>query len=286
MTRLHRAVEKAEREGLLTWTQPADPGVRAAAVEQLTEPTPPVPDVHPTHDDDADGFDAPVHAQLQLDPVLVAAMAPGSAAAEQFRLLRTRIEGREQGRRVQTLIVTSPRIGDGKTTTCANLALTMAQEFQQKVVLVEADLRRPTLAAQFGVPPEPGLIDVLVGAATLDEAVAVVPGHHLWLLPAGAAVARSSELLSSSMMQRVIASLRGRFHRIVMDTPPVALADTLVLARLADGVLVVVRAGVTPRPAVERALAGVDRDRLLGLVLNEVDDTADEYAYAARSSGE
>lgn len=71
-----------------------------------------------------------------------------------------------------------------------------------------------------------------------------------------------------------------------MDTPPVALADTLVLARLADGVLVVVRAGVTPRPAVERALAGIDRDRLLGLVLNEVDDTADEYAYAARSSGE
>ena len=92
--------------------------------------------------------------------------------------------------------------------------------------------------------------------------------------------------LGHQMMQRVIASLRGRFHRIVMDTPPVALADTLVLARLADGVLVVVRAGVTPRPAVERALAGIDRDRLLGLVLNEVDDTADEYAYAARSSGE
>jgi capsular exopolysaccharide synthesis family protein len=287
MTRLHRAVEKAEREGLLTWTQPVEhPDVRAAAVEELTEPTPPLPDVHATPDDEAEGFDAPVHGQLELDPALVAATAPGSAAAEQFRLLRTRIEGREQGRRVQTLLVTSPRIGDGKTTTCANLALTMAQEFQQKVVLVEADLRRPTLAAQFGVPPEPGLIDVLVGAATLDEAVAVVPGHQLWLLPAGAAVARSSELLSSSMMQRVIASLRGRFHRIVMDAPPVALADTLVLARLADGVLVVVRAGVTPRPAVERALAGVDRDRLLGLVLNEVDDTADEYAYAARSSGE
>jgi capsular exopolysaccharide synthesis family protein len=225
----------------------------------------------------------------RLDRLLVAISVPGSSAAEQFRLLRTRIESREQGRRAQILLVTSPRIGDGKTTTSANLALTMAQEFQQTVVLVEADLRRPTLAAQFGVQAEPGLVDVLVGAATLEDALVTVPGYHLALLPAGIAAARSTELLASTVMQRVLASLRARFSRIVIDTPPVALADTHVLARQADGVLVVVRAGVTPRPAVERALAGIDRERLMGIVLNEVDDTTDEYVYASqqlRASGE
>jgi non-specific protein-tyrosine kinase len=213
--------------------------------------------------------------------MFVVATDPESSAAEQYRLLRTRLEGRDGTRQTQLLLVTSPRIGDGKTTTSANLALTMAQEFREKVVLVEADLRRPILAARCGVRVEPGLIDVLMGACTLDDALASVADHHLFVLPAGLAAARSTELLASSMMQRVVTALRARFSRIVVDTPPVALADTHVLARLSDGILVVVRAGVTPRPAVERALASVDRQRLIGIVLNEVDaeDSPDTYSY-------
>jgi non-specific protein-tyrosine kinase len=214
-----------------------------------------------------------------MSPLFVAAIAPTSSAAEQYRLLRTRLEARDGTRRTQLLLVTSPRIGDGKTTTSANLALTMAQEFRQQVVLVDADLRRPVLAELFGVPQEPGLVDVLVGAATLDEALVAVPGQHLSLLPAGLAAERSTELLASSMMQQALDALRTRFSRIVVDTPPIALADTHVLARLADGILIVVKSGVTPRPAMERALAGVDRQRILGVVLNEVDDAVDAYSY-------
>jgi capsular exopolysaccharide synthesis family protein len=217
--------------------------------------------------------------------LFVAATEPGSAAAEQYRLLRTRLEGREHGRRSHFVLVTSPGVGDGKTITSANLALTMAQEFQHTVVLVEADMRRPTLAALFGVRAEPGLVDVLVGAATLEDALVTVPGHNLFVLPAGLAAGRSTELLASSMMARVADSLRARFDRIVIDTPPVTLADTHVLARLADGVLMVVRAGVTPRPALEHALAGVDRDRVMGIVLNEVDETPGEYAYQSPPPG-
>ena len=89
-------------------------------------------------------------------------------------------------------------------------------------------------------------------------------------------------------MSRVAEALRSRFDRIVIDTPPVTLADTHVLARLADGVLFVVRAGVTPQPALEHALAGVDRDRVMGIVLNAVETTPSEYAYAGpagRSGG-
>ena len=280
MSRIHRAVERAEREGLLTWTAGRDSDRQAAVVEA----PPPVQAERIVMPPAAPVWETEAVADAVLSPLFVAATEPGSAAAEQFRLLRTRIEGLDSARRTQLLLVTSPRTGEGKTTTSANLALTMAQEFQHRVVLVEADLRRPNLAALFGVRAQPGLVDVLVGAATLEEALVPVPGHHLFVLPAGMPAGRSTELLASSMMQQVIDSLRARFDRIVVDTPPVTLADTHVLARLADGILIVVRAGVTQRPALEHALAGVDRERLIGVVLNEVDEMMGDYAYAGPQS--
>jgi capsular exopolysaccharide synthesis family protein len=217
-----------------------------------------------------------------LSPLFVAATHPTSSAAEQYRLLRTRVEGRDRGRRAQLLLVTSPGAGDGKTTTSANLALTIAQDYSHSVVLVEADMRRPTLAGLCGITPEQGLVDVLVGAVPLEEALVQLPGQNLFVLPAGQATSRSTELLGSSMMARLIDTLRSRFDRIVVDSPPVTLADTHVLARLADGVLIVVRAGVTSRPALEHALEGVERERITGLVLNDVDLSVGTYpgAYA------
>jgi non-specific protein-tyrosine kinase len=310
MSRIHRAVEKADREGLLTWTRGEDEARGAAVLEDAPRPspreaaedswtselpihraterpnarTPDPPDYGTTErPNDRTTIEPPVWEiqgtpEVALSHVFVAATEPGSPASEQYRLLRTRVEKHEGDRRTQFMLVTSPLIGDGKTTTSANLALTMAQEFQQRVVLVEADLRRPMLAGLFGVRPEPGLVDVLVGVAALDDALVEVPGQRLFLLPGGLAAARSTELLASSMMHRLVQSLRSRFDRIVVDTPPVALADTHVLARVADGILLVVRSGVTPRPAVERAVAAVDRERLIGIVLNEVDDAPTAYA--------
>lgn len=303
MSRFHRAVEKAEREGLLTWTRGDEDGRRSSVLEEPPPVEGGAPDVR--HDDEfvvswphhrgepaAETAPRPEDRSMNVwgtpgldvpfSPVFVAATEPGSPAAEQYRLLRTRIEQHDGERRTQLLLVTSPLIGDGKTTTSANLALTMAQEFQQKVVLVEGDLRRPALANLFGVRPEPGLVDVLVGVATLDDALVEVPGQRLTLLPGGLTPARSTELLASTMMQRLVASLRSRFDRIIVDTPPIALADTHVLARQADGVLLVVRSGVTPRPAVERAVTTVDRERLVGIVLNEVDEPPTSYAAGGR----
>ena len=295
MSRLQRAVEKAEREGRLTWTRPVEAQEQhATAVEDLPAATPARPQSPPLSapvDPPADrvawceplpSFDDTVIGdavddEVSLSPLFVAATEPGSPAAEQYRLLRTRLETRDASSRSQLLLVTSPRLGDGKTTTSSNLALTLARDFQHRVILVEADLRRPTLAQRFGVSARRGLVDVLLGGLPLDEAIIPIPGHHLSLLPAGEEGTRSTELLASSMMQRAIEDLRSRFDRIIVDTPPVALADTHILARIADGVIVVVRAGVTPRPALERALAAIDRERLLGLVLNEVDDPAGDY---------
>jgi capsular exopolysaccharide synthesis family protein len=145
--------------------------------------------------------------------------------------------------------------------------------------LLEADLRRPTVSTLFDLPASPGLAGVLIGSAMLESALVPVPGQHLTVLPAGDPPARPTELIGSTAMRRTIEALRSQFDRIVVDTPPVALADTHVLGSFADGILMVVRAGVTPRDGVERALAAFDREKVLGLVLNEVEGTVDAYAY-------
>ncbi len=281
MSRLQRAVAKAEQEGLLTWTgrddtdrpsQPAAPRTAASATEVF-------PDA-PVWRPDPDASEAPGADEGPLSPLFVAATQPSSAAAEQYRLLRTRLEGGDQGRRPHLLLVTSPGSGDGKTTTSANLALTMGQGFNHTVVLVEADMRRPTLAALCGLRSERGLVDVLLGGASLDDVLVQLPEQNVFVLPAGHATTRSTELLGSTMMARLLESLRSRFDRIVIDSPPVTLADTHVLARFADGVLIVVRAGMTSRPALEHALDGVERERIAGIVLNDVEVPVGAYAGA------
>jgi capsular exopolysaccharide synthesis family protein len=290
MSRLQRALAKAEEEGLLTWTGGDHRSARASMVAEAEARVPAHPTTAPRHHaiepaQDPIEWSPAYETTAVLSPLFVAANDPGSPAAEQYRLLRTRLEGREQGRRSQLIVVTSPLIGDGKTITSANLALTMAQEYQHTVALVEADLRRPSLATLMGIRPEPGLVDVLVGAATLEEALVSVPAHNLTVLPAGVAAGRAAELLASSAMSSVADTLRARFNRIVIDTPPVTLADTHVLARLADGVLFVVRSGVTPTPALEHALEGLDRSRVMGVVLNAVDATENAYTYGVPQTG-
>jgi hypothetical protein len=133
--------------------------------------------------------------ETQLDPHLVAALAPTSLAAEQYRSLRTRLKRAESGRSVRTIAVTSPSKGDGKSLTAANLALTMAQEFQNKVLLIDCDLRRPSVHQLFGLNDGPGLGDVLMNVAELDHALVSLPEYHLTVLPAGLPPSHPAELL-------------------------------------------------------------------------------------------
>jgi len=215
-----------------------------------------------------------------IDHRLVAALAPQSLAAEQYRSLRTRLTRSENGRAVRAIIVTSPNKGDGKTLTAANLALTMAQEFQQRVLLVDADLRRPAIHRLFGIAETPGLSDVLMGGASLEDALVTVRDHRLTVLPSGIIPMHPAELLGSAAMRRVLDTLRTRFDRILIDMPPVApLADVTIASALADGVLMIVRAGVTPKPAIERALSGLDLSKVLGLVLNDAGESSAAYRY-------
>ena len=287
MSRIQDILNKAEREGTARRTRALSEHAPSAAV--MTPDAPPPAAVFDAPPSIA-SLDAPpaawalpatpplehhavTTATPQLNRRLVAATAPQSTAAEQFRLLRTRVKQAERGRTIRTIGVTSPSKGDGKSLTAANLALVMAQEFHQRVLLIDADFRRPSIARLFGLSESPGLSDVLLGATDLDAAIVSLPEQRLTILPAGTPAAHAAELLGSTGMRRALDTLRARFDRILIDMPPVApVADVHVVAPMIDGVLMVVRAGVTGKPAIERALGGLDASKVLGLVLNDADE--------------
>jgi len=308
MSRIQNILEKAEREGAALRTSrmvppapaatAAPPPAPIAASVPLTIdiPTPPAADgsavivpggpaaahtAHVTVPVAQPAPDAIMHCTVRLNPLLVAGLSPKSLAAEQYRQLRTRLAHAEGAQNLRTVLVTSPQKSEGKSITSANLALTMAQELQRRVVIVEADLRKPSLRHLFGLPPGPGLAEYLTGAAELKDVMRFLPDHNLTVLDAGVSPANPAELLGSTAMRRLLDHLRSRFDRVILDTPPVLpLADVAVLAPLVDGTLMVVRAGVTPKPAIENALRAFDSSRLLGVVLNE-SGMEEDYRYEA-----
>jgi capsular exopolysaccharide synthesis family protein len=186
--------------------------------------------------------------------------------------VRTRIRQHDDHAPVRTIMVTSPASGEGKSITAANLALTMAQELQRQIVLVDANLRQPSVSALFGLETDgPGLSEVLAGEATLDDALVYLPEYRLTVLAAGAVPQFPTELLGSAAMRRALDTLRARFDRVLLDLPAVLpLADVGTVAPLADGVVMIVRAGATQRPALDEALTALDDTKILGVVLNDV----------------
>jgi len=207
----------------------------------------------------------------RLDSRLVAASSNGPAA-EQYRALRTRILHSDSVSAVRVLLVTSPGRTEGKTLTAGNLALTMAQEYQRQICLVEADLRHPCLQRLFGLPDGPGLVDVLAGSATIDGALLAIDEHYITVLPAGKVPAHPAELLGTTAMRRVIETLRARFDRVVVDAPAAGpLADVRILTPLVDSVLLVVRSALTSKPSIHDAVSALDRAKLLGFLLNDAD---------------
>ncbi|MBS1817938.1 MAG: CpsD/CapB family tyrosine-protein kinase [Acidobacteria bacterium] len=215
---------------------------------------------------------ARIVAGALLDPRLITANSANSAVAEQYRALRTRIVHADPLSPVNVVLLTSAGRGEGKTLTAGNLGLTMAQEWQRRICIVDADLRRPQMQRLFGLPDGPGLCDVLAGRASIEEALITLEEHGVTILPAGHVPAHPAELLGTTAMRRTLETLRTQFDRVVIDAAPaVPLADVSILAPLVDRVLLVVRAGVTTRPAIQDAVSAIDSAKLLGFVLNEAD---------------
>lgn len=207
---------------------------------------------------------------LRLSADVPAIPFDGSAAraAEQYRLIRTRLQ--HHPRTPKILLVSSPTPGDGKTITAVNLAAVLALKSDSRALLVDADLRRPTIGAKLGISDAPGLGGVLEGTCSLEEAIIKVAElPSLYVLPTGKPRMNPTELLDSPKWAEVVSLFRERFEYCVIDSPPVSsVADYELLEKAVDGVIVVVRPDHTNRSVALKVLETIPRDKQLGLVVN------------------
>jgi len=218
---------------------------------------------------------------------LIAHESPRSPASEAFRALRTSLLLSRPGKPPQTILLTSALSGEGKTTAAINLAVTLAQ-LGDRTLLVDADLRKPSIGRIFGLGPSKhlGLSSYLAGAAPLEKVITPHPEvPNLAVMPAGPVPPNPAEMLSSQRLIELLASLREEFKFVIFDSPPVlSVTDAVVLSVLADCVLLIARSGETPKEALRRSkevLAAVNSP-LLGVVLNAVDLESPYYYYSYR----
>jgi succinoglycan biosynthesis transport protein ExoP len=213
---------------------------------------------------------------------LVTVSRPQSQMAESYRALRTSLLLSNLGAPPKVIMVTSALPQEGKTTTSMNVAVVLTQK-GSRVLLIDADLRRPKIHKNLGMGPRSGLSNVLTGSTTLEKAItqtSILP--NLFILPAGTPPPNPAELLASSNMRDLLAELRDQFDHIVVDTPPsLSVTDAVVLSQRADAVILVIRSGQTTKQSLRRArdiLAQVNA-KVIGVLLNAVDLSSPDYYY-------
>lgn len=285
MTRLSEALKKAQAETASSVTAPPRPEERLrsepppstwqfAPVETMHVPVeapapvaaPPVPTAVPEP--------GPIQSirvgesdrnKLVIDP----AVDPN--VVEQYRQLAAVLHHAQKASGVRSVMVTSAMPSEGKTLTATNLALTLSQSYQRRVLLIDADLRRPRMREMFALPATEGLTDSL--ANTRGERL---PVHQvsptLWVLTSGRMLPDPMSMLVSPAMKQLIDDARDSFDWVVVDTPPIAiLPDANLLSAMIDTALLVVSSESTPYPMVQRAAGKIGPDRILGVVLNRAE---------------
>jgi capsular exopolysaccharide synthesis family protein len=213
---------------------------------------------------------------------LITQVRPQSQMAESYRALRTSLLLSNLGAPPKVIMVTSALPQEGKTTTSINCAVVLAQK-GIRVLLIDADLRRPSIHKTLGMGPRSGLSNVLTGSATLEQAItrsSILP--NLDVLPAGTPPPNPAELLASTNMRDVLEQLREHYDHIVVDTPPtLSVTDAVVLSPRADAIVLVIRSGQTTKQALRRSrdiLAQVNA-KVSGVLLNAVDLSSPDYYY-------
>ncbi len=211
------------------------------------------------------------------------------AVREQYRRLAAILHDAQSTRNLQVIMVASAVAGEGKTLTASNLALTLSESYQKRVLLIDADLRRPALHQVFKIDTSSGLTDGLAPGGTAKLVVRQV-SPKLAVLPAGRPTSDPMAGLISERMQRLIEEAREGFDWVIVDTPPLLLLpDAHLLASMVDGAIIVIRAESTPYDMVKRATDAIGKNRILGVVLNQTSSGKQgtyneyhEYYYSAK----
>ncbi len=209
--------------------------------------------------------------QTQVDPHIVCAAEAASPIAEQYRMLKANLQSMRRRANIKTIVMTSAMVGEGKSVTSINLALTLARQEHLKVVLVDADMRRSSIHRWLGLgEPAHGLSTALQQNGALNGSLVRLGSPALTILPSGPHPQQPAELLASSNMRRILETLKAQFDLVIIDTPPVlSVSDSSILAAQADGVLLMVKAGRTQLKTILEAKARLEQVKatLLGCVL-------------------
>lgn len=295
MSKFFKALDQAQRDRALREQSQQRPGATPvrhsmqvpAPAEEFAETLDGPPVAHVREDVPSPHARRPRPAQPPVEPGegvddhLVSLVTPAAFEAEQYRALRHIVEQLHKSAGLSVIAVSSPTVGDGKTTTAINLAGALAQAPEARVLLVEADLRRPSIGRLlgFGEVTGRGLVDAIQDRSlSLGQVVLPRPPFNMHVLLAGQAPAAPYELLKSSRLGELLDAARQQYDYVVLDTPPLlAVQDCRVIARWIDGLLVVVAAHRTPRRLVEEALSVVDPAKIVGLVFNGDDPLLSIY---------
>lgn len=284
MSRIYEAIQRADRER--NALQEVD--VRHSAEASIEPCIVEVPEIRSELD-----LEKIKHRAWKPVDTSLPTLGNVGASIEQFRSLRARVDQLRIQASIKTILVSSGMPGEGKTFIAANLALSMARNAQNSILLIDGDLRRGTLHKLLGAPNLPGLADYLAGTAEVMTVLqrCVVPetlnsgaAHgisHLTFVPAGVSTDNSSEVIASTRMRNLITLLAPHFDWIVIDSPPVlAVSDAVELARAADAVLLVARGADTPFDVAQRTQAAFSNSRVLGFVLNAVKKVPRHHSYS------
>jgi capsular exopolysaccharide synthesis family protein len=211
---------------------------------------------------------------------------PGAIAAEKFRSLSVRLKDLKQRRELKKILITSAVPDEGKSVVALNLASTLARIHQTRVLLVEGDVRKPTMRGELGLPAIKGLTEWLRADLPVSEVICRITPPGFCFLPAGEALSNPLELMQSGRLAVLLGEVAESFDWIIIDSAPVLpVADTSVWGRLSDGILMVVREGKTEKRQLKKALEAIDQSMLLGVVLNGASSGEHKsyYAYYAAS---
>jgi receptor protein-tyrosine kinase len=275
MGRVDAARRKAEAAaaGEVRIAPPEAVAAERTVAETATAPLPPAEPEHTTSNMHVEDLSLTVARKVVIDDQML------PAAREQYRRLAAALHQAQIASAIKVVMIASAVPAEGKTLTAANLALTLSESYHRRVLLVDADLRRPSLHDIMNIKGAPGLTEILT--ASEDH---TLPLHHvssrLSVLPAGVATLDPMAALASQRMRHILDEARELFDWIIVDTPPVGLlSDANLVAANVDGVVFVVKAGSTPYDLVKRGLEALGPERLLGVVLNRAVASAHRYGY-------
>jgi capsular exopolysaccharide synthesis family protein len=290
MSRIYEALQRADREQKVAHDPEAKQVAEPVVVLGIEEPPPAKTDVVLEN-----------IAQHSWKPSIASfpTLADRGAGVEQFRSLRSRVYQARYEAPLKTILISSGMPSEGKSFVAANLAMSLARNNVNNILLIDGDLRRPTLHTLLGAPDTPGLSDYLAGTAELNdimqrdrnsksvETTSVGSVSALTFIPAGKCGDNSSELVANHRIEELITALSPHFDWILIDSPPVlAVTDAVEISHAADAVLLIVRGASTPYDVAQRAQASFSNSRILGFVLNAVKDAPRRGSYYYYYGGE